>query len=163
MPSTPLIASAAGSPSAHAALAEPVRSDQNVRPAAAAENSPRQPGKIDKSLLTFGKVPRRRDRNHLRFVATQPCLLCGRTPSDPHHLRFVQPAALGKKVSDEFTVPLCRSHHRQLHHAGNELAWWNDLVIDPIPVANALWDESRKKQAVGHPTAPTSMENDASM
>jgi hypothetical protein len=36
-------------------------------------------------------------------------------PSDPHHLRFAQPRALGLKVSDEFTVPLCRDHHRQVH------------------------------------------------
>jgi hypothetical protein len=45
-------------------------------------------------------------------VAKQPCLVCGRKPSDPHHLRFVQPRALGRKASDEFAVPLCRIHYR---------------------------------------------------
>ena len=73
---------------------------------------------------------RRRDRDHLRYVASQPCLVCGRTPSDPHHLRFMQPRAIGLKVSDEFTVPLCRTHHRQLHRADAETRWWEDLQID---------------------------------
>jgi DNA recombination protein Rad52 len=80
------------------------------------------PGRIDKSVLTHAEPKRLRDKNHLRFVASQPCLICGRQPSDPHRLRFAQPRAIGLKVSDEFTVPLCRSHHSQLHRAGNEVA-----------------------------------------
>ena len=63
-------------------------------------------------------------RQHLRFVAKQPCLVCGRQPCDPHHLRFAQSRGLGLKVSDEFTVPLCRAHHRELHRAGKEVDWW---------------------------------------
>ena len=86
------------------------------------------PTKIDKSVLALAEPKRRRDKSHLRFVASQPCLVCGRHPSDPHHLRFAQPRAIGVKVSDEFTVPLVRGHHRQLHQAGNELAWWQTLV-----------------------------------
>jgi hypothetical protein len=64
--------------------------------------------------LAIPKTRRRRSKTHLEFVATQPCLVCGRAPSDAHHLGFTQPRALGRKVSDEFTVPLCRSHHRLL-------------------------------------------------
>jgi hypothetical protein len=87
--------------------------------------------------------PRRsRDKDHLVFVAKQPCLICDRTPADAHHLRFAQPRAMSKKVSDEFTVPLCRTHHRQLHDAGDETSWWNDMGIDPLPVARALWQQS---------------------
>ncbi len=90
--------------------------------------------------------PRRiRDKDHLRFVVTQPCLLCGRTPSDAHHLRFAQPRAMSRKVSDEFTVPLCRTHHRQLHHAGDEAAWWEDIGIDPLPIAQDLWTQTRRR------------------
>jgi hypothetical protein len=100
------------------------------------------PGKIDKSILTIAEPKRRRDKAHLRYVATQPCLICGRQPSDPHHLRFAQPRALGLKVSDEFTVPLCRGHHRQLHQAGNEVAWWDDLDVDALEIAKGLWDET---------------------
>ena len=65
--------------------------------------------RIDKSLLALPEAKRLRDRQHLRFVAKQPCLVCGREPCDPHHLRFAQPRGLGQKVSDEFTVPLCRA------------------------------------------------------
>lgn len=100
------------------------------------------PSRIDKSLLPIGEPKRLRDKAHLKFVASQPCLICGRQPSDPHHLRFAQPRALGLKVSDEFTVPLCRGHHRQLHQAGNEAAWWEDLDINALEIAKGLWEES---------------------
>jgi hypothetical protein len=99
--------------------------------------------KIDKSMLWFGEVRRHRDKTHLRFVALQPCLLCGRSPSDPHHLRFAQPGAMGRKTSDEFVVPLCRTHHRQNHQVGDELSWWKLSGIDPLPVARRFWEMSR--------------------
>ena len=91
----------------------------------------------------LGKTVRLRDKEHRKFVSRQPCLVCGRTPSDPHHLRFVQPYALGRRVSDEFTVPLCRVHHRELHRQGDEAAWWGKLSIDPVPVALKLWQHTR--------------------
>jgi hypothetical protein len=78
-------------------------------------------GRIDQSRLAIAEPKRLRDKAHLNFVASQQCLICGRQPSDPHHLRFAQPRGIGLKVSDEFTVRLCRSHHRQLHQAGNEV------------------------------------------
>jgi len=86
---------------------------------------------------------RYRNRDHLRFVMQQPCLLCGREPSDAHHIRFVQPRALGRKASDEYAVPLCRSHHRAVHRAGDEKAWWKQADIDPIKVARKLWKRTR--------------------
>jgi hypothetical protein len=106
------------------------------------------PTQIDKSVLTIAEPKRLRDKSHLRFVASQPCLVCGRQPCDPHHLRFTQPRALGLKVSDEFTVPLCRGHHRQLHQAGNEVAWWEGVNIDALPIAKRLWEQMRPKSAV---------------
>jgi hypothetical protein len=101
------------------------------------------PGRIDKSQLALAEPKRIRDKAHLKFVASQPCIVCGRQPSDPHHLRFAQPRGLGLKVSDEFTVPLCRVHHRQLHQAGNEVAWWEGLQIDALEMARGLWQHSR--------------------
>ena len=103
-------------------------------------NLTRQP--IDKSQLTIGEPKRLRDKAHLKFVATQPCLVCGRQPADPHHLRFAQPRAIGLKVSDEFTVPLCRGHHRELHQTGNELAWWKGRNIDAMQIAKELWEQT---------------------
>jgi hypothetical protein len=100
-------------------------------------------GRIDKSALTFSEPKRARDRDHLRYVASQPCVLCSTRPSDAHHIRFAQPRAMGRKVGDEFTVPLCRNHHRELHHEGNEVAWWHDMGIDPLAIARGLWSESQ--------------------
>ena len=96
-----------------------------------------------KSRPILQKDIRLRDKEHRRFVARQPCLVCGRSPSDPHHLRFTQPRALGRRVSDEFTVPLCRVHHRDLHRKGNEAAWWQAVKIDPLPQAAKLWRQTR--------------------
>jgi hypothetical protein len=94
---------------------------------------------VDKSLLAVS-VPRRiRDREHVQSVAKLPCLICGRRPADAHHLRFAQSPALGRKVSDEFTVPLCRGHHREAHRRGDEAAWWNKAGIDPTAAARTLW------------------------
>ena len=77
--------------------------------------------RIDKSVLAIPVARRLRDKTHLRFVAKQPCLVCGRQPCDAHHLRFAQSRGLSLKVSDEFTVPLCRAHHRELHRTGKEI------------------------------------------
>jgi len=99
--------------------------------------------KIDKSVLTIAEPKRIRNKAHLKFVASQPCAVCGRQPSDPHHLRFAQPRAIGLKVSDEFAVPLCRGHHRQLHQAGNEIAWWQGLQINALEIAKILWEKTR--------------------
>jgi len=97
------------------------------------------PAKIDKSKLTFGEPRRLRNKAHLKFVASQPCLVCGRSPADAHHLRFTQPRAMGLKVSDEFTVPLCRVHHRDVHSHGDEVAWWERRAIDPLATSRMLW------------------------
>jgi hypothetical protein len=128
--------------------------DENLaaKSTATADASPRKdslavenatPRGIDKSLLAIAAPRRYRNREHLRYVARQPCLVCGRKPSDPHHLRHVQPRALGRKASDEFAVPLCRSHHRALHRASNERAWWQAAGIDPLKVARKLWKHTR--------------------
>jgi hypothetical protein len=97
---------------------------------------------IDKSLLVFPEPRRIRDRDHIRHVMKQPCLICGRRPSDPHHLRFAQCRALGRKVSDEFAVPLCRTHHREIHRCGDEGSWWRNTGIDPLAAARTLWLET---------------------
>jgi ERF superfamily protein len=97
---------------------------------------------VDKSRLAHPEPRRFRDKDHVKFVAKQPCLICGRRPSDGHHLRFAQHRALGRKVSDEFTVPLCRGHHREVHRSGDEAGWWIKAKIDPTVSARALWLET---------------------
>jgi hypothetical protein len=107
-----------------------------------------RPRTIDKSVLALPEPRRMRDRDHVKSVAKHPCLICGRKPADAHHLRFAQSRALGRKVSDEFTVPLCRGHHREVHRCGDEIAWWMKTGIDPTVTARALWLES-------HPLVPS--------
>jgi hypothetical protein len=105
---------------------------------------------IDKSILAVAAPRRYRNREHLRYVAQQACLVCGRKQSDPHHLRYLQPRALGRKASDEFAVPLCRSHHRAVHRAGDEQAWWKAAGIDPVKVADTLWRQTRLEDPQEH-------------
>jgi ERF superfamily len=97
---------------------------------------------IDKSRLSHPEPRRLRDKDHVKFVTKQECLICGRRPSDPHHLRFAQNRALSRKVSDEFTVPLCRGHHRGVHRSGDEAAWWKKAGVDPMVAARTLWLET---------------------
>jgi hypothetical protein len=117
-----------------------VMSTSNAQPAE--ESIRKWPASIDKSHLPYPEPRRIRDRDHVRFVAKQPCLICGRKPADAHHLSFAQQRALGCKVSDEFTVPLCRGHHREVHRSGNEAAWWTNARLDPTVTARALWLET---------------------
>ena len=120
----------------------PVAKSATALPDPAAINAPTLRRRIDKNALALPEPHRVRDKEHLRYVASQPCLMCRATPSDAHHVRFAQPRAMGRKVGDEFTVPLCRAHHRELHHSGNEAAWWHDMGIDPLDVAQQLWSET---------------------
>jgi hypothetical protein len=117
-------------------------------PSTQSEQPVRRPGRgkkrrsgsvVDKSVLAVPSPRRIRDRDHVKSVAKQPCLICGRRPADAHHLRFAQSPALGRKVSDEFTVPLCRGHHREVHRCGDEAAWWKKTGIDPSAAARVLW------------------------
>ncbi|MEO1308574.1 MAG: Rad52/Rad22 family DNA repair protein [Pseudomonadota bacterium] len=111
--------------------------------------------------LLLPKEKRIRDREHLKFVAKQPCLICGRRPAQAHHLRFAQPRAMALKVSDEFTVPLCNTHHDSLHRTGDERAWWaQNGIIEPLKYADRLWAASRLRRS-GDDTHDAALESDA--
>jgi hypothetical protein len=109
-------------------------------------STPVNPG--DQAVVIISKPVRERDRNHLRLVASQPCLVCGRTPSDAHHIKLAEQRAMGRKVSDKFAVPICRLHHRELHLRGNERAWWEDQGIDPLAIAATLWEKTHAGASV---------------
>jgi hypothetical protein len=126
---------------------------QRDRQGSAAESD--QLNAIDKSVLTVAAPRRYRNREHLRYVAQQACVVCGRKPSDPHHLRHAQPRALGRKASDEFAVPLCRSHHRAVHRSGDERAWWQASGIDPLKIARKLWKHTRVEEGQIRPDRTT--------
>lgn len=99
--------------------------------------------RIDKAELPIGTERRMRDKAHLRRVAALPCLVCQITPSHAHHVKYAQPHGLAQKVSDEFVVPLCASHHNELHTASSERSWWHAQAIDPLQIARQLWATRR--------------------
>ena len=106
-----------------------------------------------------GKTIRLRDKEHTKFFSRQPCVVCGRTPADPHHLRFAQPRALGRKASDEYTVPVCRTHHRELHSYGDEASWWAGVNVDPVPIALGLWQRTRPNRGLEPPARAVQTED----
>jgi hypothetical protein len=55
----------------------------------------------------------------------------------------MQPRAMARRVSDEFAVPLCRTHHRAVHRHGDEIDWWRSAGIDPVAIAQRLWQHTR--------------------
>ena len=117
---------------------------QGSQPSAAtSDNQNGSRPKVDKSVLAIAEPKRIRSKEHLRFVAAQPCVICGRTPAHAHHVRYAQPRGLALKVSDEFTVPLCAIHHSENHATGDERRWWQERKIDPLTVAAELWSKSR--------------------
>jgi hypothetical protein len=97
--------------------------------------------RIDKAVLAIGSTRRRRDKDHLRYVATLSCLICQKGPSHAHHIRYAQPHGMSQKVSDEFVVPLCAEHHNELHRKGSERAWWQHHGLEPLTIAAELWSE----------------------
>ena len=75
--------------------------------------------------------PRQHDKQHLRFIASLPCVICTTNVDiDAHHIkmpdgRIMKPASsnLGMKADDRYTVPLCRKHHEELHAMGEKKFW----------------------------------------
>ena len=102
-----------------------------------------KPSTSENEVFAIPKEKYLRDKAHLKFVAAHPCLICERSPCDAHHVRYAQPRAMGRKVSDEFAVPLCRAHHRDNHRFGDEREWWSKASIDPIEVSQKLWATSQ--------------------
>src|SRR6266545_4522602 len=150
-PASPQMPERAEPPSPSSGPPSAVSGPRSGNGAGAVKRRAKPPG-IDKSVLAIGEPRRYRDKAHLELVAAQPCIICGRRPCDPHHLRFAQRRALGRRVSDEFTVPLCRLHHREAHRSRDERAWWRRLGLDSLKIAEMLW----KKTRLANSTATTS-------
>jgi hypothetical protein len=73
----------------------------------------------------------------LKIASAGPTPVAGKPNA---RIRLDRAESLGRKVSDEFTVPLCRDHHRELHLQGNERGWWANVQIAPLRVAKELWE-----------------------
>jgi len=141
--STPLPTSTADQLQTETPTAPQLDARQSLGDVIASDELKLTPPEIGDRAVPIPKAIRKRDKAHRDFVCSQPCLICGRRPSDAHHIQFGQPRALARKVSDEFTVPLCRVHHRDLHRFSDEKRWWEAAKIEPMEIAQRLWRETR--------------------
>ena len=98
----------------------------------------------DKSVLHLATDRKIRNKAHLAFVSSKPCLICEQLPCHAHHIRFAQRRGMSQKVSDEFTVPLCAIHHNSLHQSASEIAWWHEHGLEPLKLARELWEHTMK-------------------
>ena len=139
--------------SLYARRLEAARSNGGIPAEASADNG--SSGPAEEPAIELSRHKRIRNKEYRRFIATLPCLVCGRAPSHAHHIRFAQPRALGLKVGDDWIVPLCYTHHRSVHQVGHEQGWWQAKGIDPLAEAERLWQA--RPQAINrpHPRRPT--------
>lgn len=94
------------------------------------------------------REPRIKDHGHLDFIRELPCVVCGNNiETQAAHVRYAEPLA-GKRPSgnsekphDHFTIPLCGACHLGPggQHTTNERGWWQNIGIDPVYLALALW------------------------
>ena len=86
------------------------------------------------------KELRLKDKTYLKWVSSQPCLLCLTPKCQAHHLTFAMPRGFGQKTGDQWSVTLCPAHHSQLHTCGKgEKDFWKDLDIDAEVIATTLY------------------------
>lgn len=88
-------------------------------------------------------MTRYRSKSYLQTLRGKPCLVCG-FGGEAHHLTFAEPNAMGMKVGDNWCVPLCHMHHMELHGFGDERLWWAMQGIEPVPIAEKLFEEYKK-------------------
>jgi hypothetical protein len=108
-------------------------------------------------MLARQRRPRERDPRHLRFVAERPCVICRTNVGVcAHHIkmanpRICKPAAsnIGMKADDCYTLPLCFTHHEQLHAKG-EAKFWRPYGSDDVCLlALSLYQHSVKNDPEG--------------
>ena len=115
------------------------------------QDSETEPSKPEEEGVSTGnrvmaKTIRLRDKDHRKYVSHEPCVVRGRRPAE--RIIFVLHShARWHASSDEFTVPVCRIHHRELHRYGDEAKWWKGVNIDPVPIALMLWQHTRANGA----------------
>lgn len=106
--------------------------------------------------------PPKRDKKHRQFIASLPCISCGRPgPNQCAHVRLGWYRG-GGRPGDDRTVPLCAERlgtmgcHAEQHKAKKpddywydsaELYWWTTHDIDPLAIAARLWAVSGDEEA----------------
>lgn len=74
-----------------------------------------------RDALQSGHLGRIEDRSYLNWVKSLPCCVCNAPADDPHHIVVPGFKGMGTKSPDYWAIPLCRTHHDELHH--NKRKW----------------------------------------
>lgn len=81
-----------------------------------------------------------RDPKRLAFCRELPCSCCGATEGiQAHHEARKGDKAMGGKVGDDFTLPLCWRCHRLRHDHGRDTFWQGVDVEGLIERVNRAW------------------------
>lgn len=88
------------------------------------------------------KVKKIRDKNHLKFIRSLPCIKCFQAPSQAAHIRLNGGAGIGQKPCDSKTIPLCAMHHFQQHQMPEGEFHGNIEKVHEL--AKYLWDNTGK-------------------
>lgn len=104
------------------------------------------------------------DEAHLAFIRTLPCIACGRTGCDVHHLLRTAERGMGRKSDDNHTLPMCHEQHMELHTDGNERRYLlaHAGIEDPVGLSEAIYAASGNPEAaisaIERAKKPTSVE-----
>ncbi len=100
-----------------------------------------------KSLGLKSRVSKKplRDDRHLALVRAHGCLICGKA-AHAHHPLEAWPRTMGVLIGDDKTVPLCPTHHDELHLLNN-MTFWSAYGIDPVKWALDFYDETLAMRA----------------
>jgi hypothetical protein len=75
----------------------------------------------------------------MAVVRSHGCCICKNPVADAHHLRTVgHKRAAALKNGDDFTIPLCRKHHEELHISGSEKLFLDLHGIDPVSILRQI-------------------------
>lgn len=82
-----------------------------------------------------------RDPKWMAHLKTLPCRCCGAYGSDPAHLGHAR--GMGYKEGDDWCVPLCRIHHREMDTdpRGKEVWWMQNVAIPEAERAYREWEK----------------------
>lgn len=105
---------------------------------------------IDKSVLALSEPRRIWDRDHVRYVVKQPCLICGRRPAMPTTCASHK-AGCSNERSAMISPSRCAEETIARCTVSAKSAWWKKAGIDPTENARALWLKTRPLPTTGKP------------
>lgn len=90
--------------------------------------------------LSYGrKSDRLRSKKRMQAARDLGCAICKNPIADAHHLRTIgHTRAMSLKNGDDFTIPLCRKHHDELHCSGDEKLFLALHGVDVVRILQEL-------------------------